>query len=84
MSSAPKQRPPTFIDLYLSGKCVPEDIDDFVDAWHERPGKQELYEFLGMTEDEYSLWVRDPDVLPHIAHARRTSVPLAGIVRPRG
>ena len=35
MSSAPKQRPPSFIDLYLRGKCLPEDIDDFVDAWHE-------------------------------------------------
>jgi hypothetical protein len=84
MSSAPKQRPPTFIDLYLRGKCLPEDIDDFVDAWHERPGKQELYEFLGMTEEEYSLWVRDPDALPRIAHARRTNVPLASIVLPRG
>jgi hypothetical protein len=69
-----------FIELYLDGKVLPEDIDDYVDKWHASPGGREIYEFLGMSEEEYSLWLRDPDVLPHIARARRENKPLAQII----
>ena len=70
MSSKREKQLP-FIELYLSGKVLPEDIDDYVDKWHANPAGQEIYEFLGMSEEEYSLWLRDPNALPHIARARR-------------
>jgi hypothetical protein len=60
-----------FFKQYLNGQALPEDIDDYVDRWHSNPGSQQIYEFLGMSEDEYSLWLRDLDMLPHIARARR-------------
>ena len=64
-----------FLEQYLNGKALPEDIDDYVDQWHSDPGNQQIYEFLGMSEDEYSLWLRDPDMLLHIARARRERRP---------
>jgi hypothetical protein len=70
----------TFLDRYLKGEMLAEDIDDFVDYWHGNPGNQQLNEFLGMTEEEYSLWLGDPDSLPHIARARRAGLPLGKIL----
>jgi hypothetical protein len=64
-----KQLP--FIELYLKGEVLPETIDDYVDQWHANPDGQEIYEFLGMSREEYALWLRDPNVLPHIARARK-------------
>jgi hypothetical protein len=61
---------------YLSGAATGGEIDDCIDAWHERPGKTELFEFLGMTREEYAAWLRDPDSLPRIARSRRTGLPL--------
>jgi len=70
----------TFIDLYLNRRVLAEDIDDYIDAWHADPKGQEIYEFLGMSEQEYSLWLRDPDALPHIARARKERKPLAAVI----
>jgi hypothetical protein len=70
----------TFLDRYLNGELLAEDIDDFIDMWHNNPGTKELYEFLGMTAEEYSLWLRDPDTLPHIARARRAHLPLRRVI----
>ena len=70
----------TFIDLCLEGKVPLDDVDDFVDRWHEDPEGFELHDYLGMTQEEYSLWLRVPDALPYIIKARREARPLADVV----
>lgn len=70
-----------FLQSYLNGDVCAEDIDDYVDAWHAKPGRKKIFEFLGMTSEEYSLWLCDPDSLPDIARARRANSSLVGIVR---
>jgi hypothetical protein len=79
--SRKEQGSPTFLDLYLNGEVLSEEIDDFIDEWHAHPGQKDIFEFLGMTTEEYSLWLRDPESLPHIARARRAKLPLANVVR---
>jgi hypothetical protein len=64
-------QPSTFIDLSLAGQARPSEIDDFVDVWHRGDGRVELHEFLGMTSEEYALWVSNPDALSAILNARR-------------
>jgi hypothetical protein len=64
-----------FFQRYLRGELEPDAIDDFVDAWHENPGNRTVFEFLGMTSEEYALWLRDPDALPQIARARKEKLP---------
>lgn len=69
-----------FFDRYLKEKALAEDIDEYTDSWHADFKGKEIYEFLGMSEKEYSLWLRDPDTLPHIARARRTGLPLEVVI----
>ena len=35
-----------------------------MDKWHDSDTKMSLHEFLGMTEEEYSVWV-EFDILPN-------------------
>jgi hypothetical protein len=60
----------TFMDRYLADEVEPEDIDDFVDEWHEGEYTISLAEFLGLSNDEYWRWVKDANVLPHIRAER--------------
>lgn len=62
----------SFIDLCLSGDVLLDEVDDFVDRWHENENTSlELYEYLGMSWDEYSLWAAKPSILPFILSARK-------------
>ncbi len=70
----------TFIDLCLAGNVLLEEIDEFVDQWHEAPAGSELHDYLGMTKEEYSLWLRVPDALPYIIKARHENEPLTDAV----
>ncbi|AXI72404.1 hypothetical protein [Streptomyces cavourensis] len=62
----------TFVEDALTGVAGVEDIDSYVDAWHDGDGGDlELHEFLGMTWDEYRLWVEKPNTLRFILSAHR-------------
>lgn len=71
---------PKFVDLCLAEKAALDEIDDFVDRWHAAPQGQELHDYLGMSEEEYSLWLRVPDALTYIVEARRDGRPLKDVV----
>lgn len=83
MSSSPTQ--PTFLDLYSDGYLLADEIDDFIDRWHEEASTVvgrpiPLHEFLGMTRDEYEAWVHDSSVLPHIVRARMSHTSLDAVM----
>lgn len=59
-----------FIEQCLLREARPEDIDDFIDQWHENPGEQPLHDFLGMTRNEYALWIANATILPTIIGVR--------------
>lgn len=78
-------RPPTFMNLLLSGDVLMQDIDDFIDAWHDASddsaiSSASLAEYLGMTEDEYQLWVEHPGSLRFIAASHRTGQPVGELL----
>lgn len=51
----------TFVWRCVRAEAAPEDIDQYVAAWHDGAGKgQPLHEFLGLTWSEYDSWVREP------------------------
>lgn len=68
-----------FVDLCLKGEAFADEIDDFVDLWHESDTERPLFEFLGLTRDEYALWVERPDSLKFVLYARKHDRPLAGV-----
>jgi hypothetical protein len=62
------QSQPTFMELYRSGSVAADDIDDFIDRWHDQPRGGDarsvpISEFLGMTRAEHEAWVHDASVL---------------------
>lgn len=61
-----------FLELYLRGDVVEEDIHRFVEDWHEgRDGAGvELHEHLGMSWEEYGVWIATPAALSSILAAR--------------
>lgn len=62
-----------FIERCISGDAFLDEIDDYIDAWHDDDTLEnvELHEYLGMTWQEYSLWVTNPNILGLIVDSRR-------------
>lgn len=60
-----------FITDCINADARLEDIDIYVKRWHESESELSIYEYLGMTRDEYGLWVEDDAYLKDIilAHA---------------
>ena len=70
----------TFIELCLKGNALLEEVDDYVDYWHNSSENVGLRNFLGMSKSEYSLWLNDPDVLPYVIYSRREERPFVQVV----
>ena len=66
----------TFLDVVLAGDARADDIDDFVDRWHDGDATCSLAEFLGMSHDEYALWVEKPASLRLILQAHAAGMRL--------
>lgn len=67
----------TFLDKVMAGSADLEDMDSVVERWHTSPEVIGLREALGMTEDEYELWMFQPSALELIIAARRARKTLA-------
>jgi len=66
----------TFIDKCLDGDALLDEIDDHIDAWHDESTSDEieLHTYLGMTWEEYSLWVDNSAILGSIINAKRKNI----------
>ncbi|MGH3252202.1 MAG: hypothetical protein ACRDOI_39155 [Trebonia sp.] len=87
-TDVPAKFKPTFMDLLLGGEVLAQDIDSFIDAWHDAPDGSEaaslsLAEFLGVTAGEYRLWVEQPDSLRFIAAAHKAGQPVETLLASR-
>lgn len=60
----------TFADRFLAGEVSIDDIDDYIDAWHDGTGPTPLYHYLGLSWDEYCAWVQDHASLAPALKAR--------------
>jgi hypothetical protein len=86
--AAVSERPGSYMDLLLRGEALMQDIDDFIDAWHDGSdgspaSEMSLAQYLGMTEDEYRLWVEMPSALGFIAAAHRERQPVEALLAAR-
>jgi hypothetical protein len=69
------------VDDLLAGRATLEDVEDYVDRWHESDDHRELHEFLGLDWDEYALWAERPHTLRHIVFARREGMSVEEVLR---
>ena len=65
----------TFVLACLAGDLDLDDIDDYVDEWHAGGTGVTIWDFLGMTREEYGAWVADPESLPRILQCHRFDQP---------
>jgi hypothetical protein len=64
-----------FMDQVLEGNVLDTEIDEFVEAWHRGEGAgQSLAAFLGMTDEEYAMWVEQPGALRSILFCRKHNI----------
>ena len=62
MNEKTKTKPElAFVEAPKRGAADCDDIDDYIDEWHEGPYTCELYEFLGMTQQQFHEYVKYPE-----------------------
>lgn len=49
-----------FAELCRAGLATIDELDDFVDAWHKSDARVAIYDFLGLTWEQYGWFVTDP------------------------
>lgn len=65
-----------FIDACLFGETDLDELDDYIDYWHDNETGNTLREFLGMTPYEYEEWLKHDDtILRDILRCRKDGVP---------
>ena len=68
MNEKTKTKPAlTFVEALKRGVADYDDVDDYIDEWHNGPYTCELYEFLGMTQRQFFEYVKY-----HEPYLRRT------------
>jgi hypothetical protein len=72
--------PDTYVDRLLAGSALLDEVDNYVDAWHRDSSTQDLHSYLGMSWEEYSLWVEKPKALRLIVAARERGRPVAELM----
>ena len=60
-----------YMQKCLLGEIFPDSIDDFIEEWHNSDSSLEVYDYLGMTEEDYKYYVADEDVLLFIIKSHR-------------
>jgi hypothetical protein len=58
----------SFMEMLKRKLVTWEDIDDFIEVWHTGNYDCSLSGFLGMTEEQYALWVQNPRLESHILY----------------
>ncbi len=69
----------SFIEKVLAGDVLDTEIDDFIEQWHQSKTDQSLAEFLGFTDEEYALWVEQPESLRSILFCRKNEINLSEV-----
>lgn len=85
MSNATK-RDQSYAELVLAGRASYADIDDFITAWHQAPddsaaARMEIYQFLGLSWEEYRLWGEQPSSLKFTFAARKAKLPISDVLQ---
>ena len=69
------------VERFLSGEeCDLTRIDGEIDAWHEMETTIPLHEWLGLTLEEYQLYVEKPASIRVILAARHHNRPLKDLL----
>lgn len=65
-----------FINDVINADAILDEVDDYVEKWHDTDTDISIFDYLGMTEEEYLLWVENDFYLKYIvcAHEQNKSI----------
>ena len=63
-----------FINDVINADAILDEIDDYIEKWHDSDESCSVYEYLGMTEEEYLLWVENDFYLKYIVSAHEKNI----------
>jgi len=58
----------SFMEMLKRRLVTWDDIDDFIDEWHNGDYGCSLHEFLGMSKEQYALLLQSPQLENHILY----------------
>lgn len=61
----------TFIGKCIAGKAKPEDIDYYIEKWGASNTPTPLYQYLGMSWEEFEGWMLHAEELENIIDSKR-------------
>ena len=70
-----------FIDDVIDGKTKLDEIDDYAEKWHNSASHCSVSEYLGMTEEEYFLWIEDNSNLKYIVLAHKNNINIKELLK---
>lgn len=69
-----------FIQNCLTGDALLDEIDDYIDKWHDGDSDLPLHDYLGMSRDEYAAWIELPSNLTYIVAAHQYKVDYKDVI----
>lgn len=74
-----------FIERVIQGTALISDIDDQVEFWHTHMTGDSLEDYLGLTGEEFELWVKSgDDILNDIVYCRRSNLAISEYIQEKG
>ena len=70
-----------FINDVIQADALLDEIDDYIEMWHESDTTDSIFEFLGMTEDEYFLWLENDFYLKYIVTAHQKNISIDDLLK---
>lgn len=61
-----------FITKCINGSAQITEIDDYINSWHLSESTETLHDYLGFTEEEYSLWILNTKSLEQLIFGRKS------------
>ena len=69
-----------FINDVINADAILDEIDDYVERWHNTDSDISIFDYLGMTEEEYLLWVENDFYLKYIVSAHEQNKNISEIL----
>lgn len=69
-----------FINDVINADAILDEIDDYVERWHNTDSDVSIFDYLGMTEEEYLLWVEHDFYLKYIVSAHEQNKNISEIL----
>lgn len=65
-----------FINDVINADALIDEIDDYIEQWHISDSELSVFEYLGMSEEEYFLWLENDFYLKYIiaAHEQNKTI----------